>query len=365
MGYDLHITRREQWSDEGEDISSEEWLDVVASDQELRLAPENGPCFALWSGPSSYADPWLDWCAGQIFSKNPDEPLIDKMVDIARILGAKVQGDDGEVYKSCKDRPRPERTSRFRSLVIGASHFLSRFLSRPKLPPPLFRVGDRVVGSGGLLATVEAINRLANYGYGEVRVKFDNGAEVTFPLFAHGLSKAEATKLTSSPATPSAMPMDPTPAEYVKPGLKVAVYAKGDRAFLPTLGLTNLGMSAETEPLVECALSVDELAAAIRAARDKGNPPMTHPSQAEWRQPTALQRRLGRPSNRKMAKMGMILSVLFWTDNAIHIAFTSSHADDVYAVDYQHDLALPLDTPDEELARHVLEEVIHRRAQPG
>jgi hypothetical protein len=126
-----------------------------------------------------------------------------------------------------------------------------------------------------------------------------------------------------------------------------------------------MGMFAETENLVECALSVDELAAAIRRARAEGNPPIAHPSHAQWRQPTPLQRDLGKPSNRKMAKMGMILSVLFWRDNAIHIAFTSIDADDVAAVDYKHDLALPLDTPDEELARHVVEEVIHRRARPS
>jgi len=66
-----------------------------------------------------------------------------------------------------------------------------------------------------------------------------------------------------------------------------------------------------------------------------------------------------------MAKMGMILSVLSCRDNSTYLAFTSSHAEDVYAVDYQHKLALPLDTPDEELARQLLEEVIHRMAQPG
>jgi hypothetical protein len=145
MGYGLHITRREQWADEGGDISSAEWLQLVAIDPELCLVPENGPYFALWSGPSSCADPWLDWRGGQVFSKNPDEPLIDKMVDIARILGAKVQGDNGEVYKSGRDRPQLERTSPFRNMVTRARHLLSRFFSRPRIPPPAFQVGDRVV----------------------------------------------------------------------------------------------------------------------------------------------------------------------------------------------------------------------------
>jgi hypothetical protein len=99
MGYYLHITRKSDWwDDEGPDITSDEWLRVVDEDPELRLAGYNGAYFAIWSGPLEYADPWLDWSRGQIDTKNPDPPLIRKMLQIASRLGAKVQGDDGEVY---------------------------------------------------------------------------------------------------------------------------------------------------------------------------------------------------------------------------------------------------------------------------
>ena len=40
----------------------------------------------------------LDWFQGEIFTKNPDQILIDKMVKIAHNLNAVVQGDDGELY---------------------------------------------------------------------------------------------------------------------------------------------------------------------------------------------------------------------------------------------------------------------------
>jgi hypothetical protein len=41
MGYDLHITRRRHWPDEGDDITAQEWLAYVERDSELRLQPEN------------------------------------------------------------------------------------------------------------------------------------------------------------------------------------------------------------------------------------------------------------------------------------------------------------------------------------
>ena len=99
MGYELHITRAKEWSDNSDcEIGADEWLKLVEEDPELRLAGENGPYFALWNGPPSYPDAWLDWCGGYISTKSPDEALIAKMVQIATKLNAKVQGDDGEIY---------------------------------------------------------------------------------------------------------------------------------------------------------------------------------------------------------------------------------------------------------------------------
>jgi hypothetical protein len=99
MGYDFHITRAKfHVENEGAWITADEWLRYVEQDPELKLAGYNGDYFALWSGKSEYPDPWLDWFEGNIHTKNPDDPLIDKMVEIAKKLNAKVQGDDGEIY---------------------------------------------------------------------------------------------------------------------------------------------------------------------------------------------------------------------------------------------------------------------------
>lgn len=191
MGYDFHITRRTNWSDEGKDISAEEWLFLVANDPELHLQTKNGPCFVTWDGPSSLNNPWLIWSKGQITTKNPDDVLIDKMVVIARKLKAKVQGDDGELYRSSKDAHKP--TMSLAKFVIRYKlpiliMWLKKPFTKPITPAPSFQVGDRVHDSDGTIVTVKAIDRRDAHGYGTARTKNSNGVESTRLLFAHGLS---------------------------------------------------------------------------------------------------------------------------------------------------------------------------------
>ena len=98
MGYDLHITRAQHWSDDEPAITADEWLAYVHRDPDLRLAAYNGSYFALWAGASENPDPWFDWSSGRVHTKNPDPPIIAKAIAIAAHLKAAVQGDDGEVY---------------------------------------------------------------------------------------------------------------------------------------------------------------------------------------------------------------------------------------------------------------------------
>ena len=41
---------------------------------------------------------WFSYSGGNIIVKNPDQEIINKMVDIAIVLNAKVQDDEGELY---------------------------------------------------------------------------------------------------------------------------------------------------------------------------------------------------------------------------------------------------------------------------
>ena len=100
MGYEFHITRAADWSQSGQlPITAEEWLAVVGGDPELRIDEQNGPYFAVWSGQCSDPDGgWFDWSDGQINTKNPDQAILAKMLQLADRLGGAVQGDDGEIY---------------------------------------------------------------------------------------------------------------------------------------------------------------------------------------------------------------------------------------------------------------------------
>jgi hypothetical protein len=99
MGYDLHITRKEFWADEeGETIRLDEWQRYVASDSEIESDPDNPghENYVLASHPERWPLWW--WKDGEIYTKNPDDEVIAKLVQIADALRARVLGDDDEIY---------------------------------------------------------------------------------------------------------------------------------------------------------------------------------------------------------------------------------------------------------------------------
>lgn len=99
MGYDVHITRAEEWSaNEGREITADEWLEFIQSDPELIPVPENGEYFVVWRGATKYPETWFSWSDGNITTKHPDSATLRKMLQMARAFEAKIQGDDGEVY---------------------------------------------------------------------------------------------------------------------------------------------------------------------------------------------------------------------------------------------------------------------------
>jgi hypothetical protein len=95
MGYDIHITRRADWSDEsGRAIADDEWSRLAAGDPALRHAPDSGIVFYEYAEGNG----WFDLADGCILSKNPSKATLGKAHELAAKLRAKVQGDDGEVY---------------------------------------------------------------------------------------------------------------------------------------------------------------------------------------------------------------------------------------------------------------------------
>jgi hypothetical protein len=105
MGYELYITRAEEFDNNaGHEITAEQWLSYVASDPELTLLP-TGKYAVQWSGKSKYPDPWFTWCLGNISTKNPDRPMVAKMLQMAQHFGARVLGDDLEIYEDVSQVP--------------------------------------------------------------------------------------------------------------------------------------------------------------------------------------------------------------------------------------------------------------------
>ena len=106
MGYDLQITRKLSQFDKGPDITLDEWLAVVENDPELTWSESNrktSPYKADWSGPGKYPC-WLDYdlasaySISRLYSKNPTDEMIEKMVRIAKLLGGRVLGEEDEEY---------------------------------------------------------------------------------------------------------------------------------------------------------------------------------------------------------------------------------------------------------------------------
>lgn len=116
MGYDVHITRRENWFDEsGPGIDIAEWKALVQSDPDMRLDGSaeaalkdgsvlrvDGDGLTVWTAyPGNGVSgnmAWFDFRQGNVVVKNPDGAILGKLWQLAQSLDAKVQGDECEVY---------------------------------------------------------------------------------------------------------------------------------------------------------------------------------------------------------------------------------------------------------------------------
>ncbi len=104
MGYKLHITRGENWSDHEPRIAREEWERVVAEDLDLKLYDETqrgepDPVYRLEIPDLDHAF-YYEPVTGTIdVGRGYFEDVLPKVLEIAAKLGAVVQGDEGEYYR--------------------------------------------------------------------------------------------------------------------------------------------------------------------------------------------------------------------------------------------------------------------------
>jgi hypothetical protein len=126
MGYDVHITRKKDRLDDHDlnIIHLEEWKMLVANDPDMRLdnhaeaatfdgvllrvESEGLSVWTKYSGDKLRGNrAWFDYGNGEITVKNPDQEIIYKMIEIAILLKARVEGDDGEIYERSDDNLIP------------------------------------------------------------------------------------------------------------------------------------------------------------------------------------------------------------------------------------------------------------------
>lgn len=129
MGYDVHVVRGTEWSDPLEPIHSHEWRRLVEVSADLMWVGAveattpggetlryTNPDLAAWTAHPSGIEVPFDYRAGRVVVKNPDEATIERLRGLARSLGARVQGDDGEFYDDSpapEPEPRPPTRRRF------------------------------------------------------------------------------------------------------------------------------------------------------------------------------------------------------------------------------------------------------------
>lgn len=111
MAYEIHILRIDSGQAGAGEISLQEWQALCAGDPSLQLQeqlvginPRTGESIviadsnaATWRSAATGHERLLDYRRGRISFVHDDE-LIVKAKDIARVLGAQIQGDEGEAY---------------------------------------------------------------------------------------------------------------------------------------------------------------------------------------------------------------------------------------------------------------------------
>ncbi len=103
MGYEVHVIRQ---SDSGAevDITLEEWNRFIESDPDFRPPPvgninQGKNLFYLPTDSSDPDDwPWIAWSNGRIHSRYCELSVMKKLGQMARLFGAVVMSDDGDIW---------------------------------------------------------------------------------------------------------------------------------------------------------------------------------------------------------------------------------------------------------------------------
>ena len=102
MGYNLHIHLKENWFDEdsSKSITYEKWQAVAKADKDLEVVGTSSdiPSYG-WTNSNTDAVSF-HWSLEEVQVSFRGDAAILKAYELAHQLGAKLQGDEGEVYRA-------------------------------------------------------------------------------------------------------------------------------------------------------------------------------------------------------------------------------------------------------------------------
>lgn len=84
------------------------------------------PGIAVWTGHPTSETAWFFWNDGEITVTRPDGPMRRRMFEVASTLGARVEGDGGELYDASGEAvddddadERPDTSKGFLGRLFG------------------------------------------------------------------------------------------------------------------------------------------------------------------------------------------------------------------------------------------------------
>ncbi|HEX7168334.1 MAG TPA: hypothetical protein VF230_15245 [Acidimicrobiales bacterium] len=99
MGYDLHLTRAEEWFDsELVPIPEPEWNAIARSALQVSTHYAAGEASPVYQFEDSADSPTMQWGHGQVTVWGAGETDIAALVALAERLDARLMGDDSETY---------------------------------------------------------------------------------------------------------------------------------------------------------------------------------------------------------------------------------------------------------------------------
>ncbi|WP_324625408.1 hypothetical protein [Acinetobacter sp. MD2(2019)] len=102
-GYNIYITKKEFYLNDGKCITKEEWNTYLKSDPTIKVDIQNSEDDFLVSLGGQEFSLWYDYNACDLLTKNPTPEAIKKMIDISKKLKATVQGEESEIYLTPND----------------------------------------------------------------------------------------------------------------------------------------------------------------------------------------------------------------------------------------------------------------------